>query len=146
MTSIQFSATDFQLRTRETHASHCMMLEGECSDHVAVTYGVVHDSILNSSKYFHVTEGLPPDCMHDMLEGTVQYEVKELLKYLVAQGIITLERINLRIDQFPYNDCDSANKPSTIQKLSSSDHSLKQSGECCSYVLYQLMTCQAFSV
>lgn len=37
--------------------------------------------ILNLSPSYHVTKGLPPDIMHDVLEGVLQYEVKELLKY-----------------------------------------------------------------
>ena len=43
---------------------------------VAITYGLTHDSILNSSLFFHMTNGLPPDCMYDILEGCLQYEVK----------------------------------------------------------------------
>ena len=49
--------------------------------------GIHHDSILNSSQFYHVTEGLPPDIMHDILEGALQYEVKELLKYLIDERI-----------------------------------------------------------
>ena len=103
----------------------------ECPDHVATTYGLVRDSTLNTLKYFHVTEGLPPDCMHDMLEGTIQYEIKELLKSLIAQGFFNLETVNSRIQLFPYSASDATNKPSTINTLSTSDHSLKQSGTMC---------------
>ena len=104
------------------------MLETLSSDHIATTYGLMRDSISNNS---HVTEALSPDCMHDILEGTLQYEVKELLKSLVAQGILTLEDLNQRIELFPYDSCDAANKPSPITNLSSSDHSLRQSGRSC---------------
>ena len=52
------------------------MLNGVMANHIATTYGLSRDSILNSSRYFHVTEGLPPDSMDDLLEGTLQYEVK----------------------------------------------------------------------
>ena len=36
---------------------------------MAATYGLRCDSILNSSRFFHVTEGLSPDITHDILEG-----------------------------------------------------------------------------
>ena len=49
-----------------------------------------YNSILNDSNYFHVTEGLCPDVMHDVLEGVAQYEVKELLNYLINIGVLTL--------------------------------------------------------
>ena len=125
--SIQFLATEFEPRTRETHASHCMLLNSSSSQDVAITYGLTHDSILNSSRFFHVTNGLPPDCMHDILEGCLQYEVKELLRSLVDRKFVKLEALNQRIELFPYAQCDSATKPSPIS-LSTSDHSLKQNG------------------
>lgn len=126
--NLQFVATDFTARTRSTHNEHCRMLESVDSDHMATTYGLTKDSILTNSKYFHVTEGLAPDRMHDLLEGTLQYEVKELLKSLITRRIICLGDLNQRIEVFPYDTCDSINKPSPITNLSATDHSLRQSG------------------
>ena len=71
------------MRTRSTHASHLADLNGPLHDHVAKTYGVTTQSILNSLQYFHVVDGLVPDVMHDILEGTVQLTLKCLLKYLI---------------------------------------------------------------
>ena len=79
--TMQFFAEEFQLKTKEAHVRRCQNLGGPLHDHVATTYGIHHNSILNSSRFYHVTEGLPPDIMHDILEGVLQYEVKELLKY-----------------------------------------------------------------
>lgn len=101
-------------------------------DHYATTFGINRDSILNTSMYFHVTEGLVPDVMHDVLEGCLPYEVKELLKHLFESGIITLKILNEIIVSFPYTGTDSRNKPATISAstMSSSDHALKQTGKC----------------
>ena len=103
------------------------MLQSACADHVATTYGLTSDAILNQSRYFHVTEGLPPDCMHDLLEGALQYEVKELLKSITSRGLISLEQVNTQLAIFPYSSCDGTSKPSPVS-LSSTDHSLKQTG------------------
>ena len=124
---MQFLATDLQASTQVTHQEHCRMLQSTCADHIATTYGLTRDSILNRSRYFHVTKGLPPDCRHDLLEGTMKYEIKELLKSLTDRRSITLKQINYRIALFPYSSSDAANKPSPIT-LSSPDHSLKQTG------------------
>ena len=43
----------------------------------------MRDSILNSSKFFHIVDSLVPDVMHDILAGSLQYEVKELLKHFI---------------------------------------------------------------
>ena len=132
--SPQFTATAFQLRSRETHSYHCSLLDSTSSlrDHVATTYGVVRDSILNTSKYFHVTGGLVPDVMHDVLEGCAPYVVKELLKYLDQNSIVTLDELNDQIETFPYVPLDARNKPTQIPgtTFSSSDHTLKQKGTC----------------
>ena len=65
---------------------------------MAMTYGIHKKPILNSSQFFHVVDGLPPDIMHDILEVSLQYEVKELLKYLVRdKELITLDNFNRKI-------------------------------------------------
>ena len=93
----------FQLRSRETYKQHCEKLKGPLYNHVATTYGLTRDSILNSSKFFHIVDGLVPDVMHDILEGSLQYEVEELLKYFVnTKNYFTLDELNNKINEFPY--------------------------------------------
>ena len=107
----------------------------QCADwvvHISTTYGLQRESILNSSKYFHVTEGLSPDIRHDILEGCLQYETKEVIKYLIQeQKLLSLDDLNSRIDNFLYCYADVTNKPMPIAAtlLSSTDHSMKQSGQ-----------------
>ena len=58
----QFRSEDFIKRSRDTHKNHVSLLDSRgLHQHIATTYGLHRDSILNSSKYFHVTEGLIPD-------------------------------------------------------------------------------------
>lgn len=82
-------------------------------------------------RYFHVTEGLVPDIMHDVLEGVLPFELKELLKFLISEKVFTLSELNNAIQTFPYTFLDAANKPNIIEvtTLRSSDHSLKQTGK-----------------
>ena len=128
---IQFLAEDFQPRTRETHALHCSELSGPNPSHAATTYGVQRNTILHSSRFFHVTEGLPMDIMHDILEGVLQYEVKEMIRVFKRMRILPLAEINNAIDGFPYCYADAADKPSPISEVtieSSESNSLKQKG------------------
>ena len=128
--SMQFHSEDFPARTRETHAYHCSNLGGQLHNHYSTTYGLHQNSSLNTLKYFHVTEGLIPDIMHDCLEGCVQYEIKELLKHLSSARLSTVSAINEAIQNFPYFGPDSRNKPAPITAviINSSDHSLRQTG------------------
>jgi len=51
-----------------------------------VTYGVNRDSILNDLQYFHTAdETIPPDLLHDMLEGYLPYKVKLMLQKFLSK-------------------------------------------------------------
>ena len=66
--------------------------------------------------------------MHDILEGTLQYEVKEMLYlYTVAKKYFSLSILNRLISEFPYHYSDASNKPSVIN-LHSTDNKLNQEG------------------
>ena len=73
-------------------------------------------------------DGLVPHLMHDILEDILRFELKEFLKFLISEKVITLANLNDAIHSFPYTFVDVANKPNIIEAstLCSTDHSLKQ--------------------
>lgn len=118
------------MRTRDSHDVHCQQVE-LYGEHFSRTYGINKKSILNQSSFFHVVDGLPPDAMHDILEGVLQYEVKEMLKAFVkVQRYFTLECLNSRMASFDFGYYNDKNKPTLIpeSKLASKDNSLRQNG------------------
>ena len=119
----------FQLRTCEMHNRHCQLVAGDPT--LSSVYGVKRSSILNKSRYFHVTDGLDLDIMHDQLEGVLPLEIKMLIRKLVQEHRqISLELINERIANFNYGHVDQKNKPSPLkQQIFSSDAaSISQTG------------------
>ena len=88
-------------------------------------------TLLNESTYFHVVDGLVPNIKYDVLEGCAPYMVKELVKYIISEHIITHQELNDHITMFPYSPIDAQNKPTVIPSatLNSSDHSVKQKGD-----------------
>ena len=89
-------------------------------------------SSLCQSRYFHVIGGLPGDAMHDVLEGCLQYEVKELLKYSIQeQKCFTLQHLNSCLENFDFGYQNNNNKPSAISDgtLNSNSNTLHQKGE-----------------
>ena len=51
--------------------------------------------------------------MHDILEGSLQYEVKELLKHFIyTEKYFNLDQLNKKINEFPYVLSDKATRPS----------------------------------
>ena len=73
--------------------------------------------------------------MHDLLEGALPLEVKELLKHFISTKIISLGELCEVMKSFPYAGPDACNKPTPIfidsTTINSKDHALKQTGECC---------------
>ena len=49
-----------------------------------------------------MTEGLVPDVMHDVLEGCLPYEVKELLKHIIRTKVVSHSDLNSIIQSFPW--------------------------------------------
>jgi hypothetical protein len=102
-------------------------------EHFSKTFGVNRISILDDSRFFSVIGGLPTDAIHDILEGVLHYEMKEMLKdFIKAESLFTLQDLNCRLAKFDFGYYNDANKPSPIteQKLSSNDNNLKQHGKC----------------
>ena len=117
------------IRTKDAYNDQCQRL-GQ-GDHYKKTYGLNQFSLLNTSNYYHVIGGLPPDAMHDVLEGVLQYLIKELLKVFIYQKkYFKLDDLNGRIGSFDFGYHNDTNRPAPIQaqKLASQDNSLKQHG------------------
>ena len=81
-------------------------------------YGIKSRSVLNKSRYYHVVGGLPPDAMHDILEGVLHYSVKETLKVMIFEKeFVTIDELNKRISSFDYgyqNDSTSQQQSSEV--------------------------------
>ena len=91
------------MRTRNGYNDQCNRLDQ--GDHYKKTYGLNKFSVLNTSRYYHVVGGLPPDAMHDILEGVLQYFVKyfrldDLNRRIVAYLILGIIMIPTKLLQF----------------------------------------------
>lgn len=126
----QFRESQFVLRTKAGHNYHCDEVDRVPAN--GIIYGINRRSgLCHRSHYFHVIGGLPADTMHDILEGVLQYECKEVLKVFVnEEKYFTLDQLNERIRDFDYGYYNDKNKPSTIalKTLNSETNSLKQKG------------------
>ena len=100
-------------------------------DQFKKTYDLNKQSVLNDSKLYHVVGGLPPDAMHDILEGVLPYTVKEVLNVFIwGKQLFSLEVLNNRITAFDFGYHNDTNKPALVERkwLLSSDNSLRQHG------------------
>ena len=80
---LQFMEKYFTLRTRAGHNHQCELINKDQG--LSKMYGVSRYSVLCDSRYYHVVDGLPGDAMHDVLEGVLPYQCKEMLKEFILR-------------------------------------------------------------
>ncbi len=80
------------------------------------TYGLKHNSVFNKLQYFHVSHGLPPDIMHDFLEGIIPYELPLIISSFLQKKLFTLDELNSTLNQWKYGPLDARNKPISFPK------------------------------
>lgn len=85
---------------------------------------------MNKLQFFHTTEGLVPDVMHDILEGVLPMCVKHLLSHLLQQNVVTVNELNRRINTFNFGAVEGSNKPrGSISATNLTVGELRQSGK-----------------
>ena len=110
----------------------CDHLEvAEDATYHSTTYGINRRTPLNYLQFYNVCDlGLPPDVMHDLLEGYVPYKTKLMLRHFIQEkDLFTLDELNTRIRNFRYGYMDT--KPTQIFPTtfsSTNNTELNQSG------------------
>lgn len=99
---------------------------------ISKKYGINSQSALMDLKYFNLCSGsLVSDVMHDVLEGVLQYEMKLLVKYCIAQKYFTASFLSSLMEVFELGFMESSNRPTVINTkiLLKKDNSLTQNGK-----------------
>lgn len=112
----KFEEDDFLLRSKELHDYHIKNLEEheELYQHFSEEYGINKRSILLDVSYFDVTEQLPQDVMHIILEGSMSRTLYFVIHYFLNNRICSLEEINTFILNFQYGYSELKDKPVAI--------------------------------
>lgn len=100
--------SDCLLRTAKVHQSHLSALVLDKAN--ARVYGVTEKSCLLALPGFDVTSQLPPDAMHDILEGNIGAVIKNVLQGLRVSGCIGNSDLE-RTSTFQYHHLDKKTKP-----------------------------------
>jgi hypothetical protein len=113
------------VRTATLHSNHVACVTKDPT--LANVCGVKSVSVLHNVPYFDVTCGLPPDVMHDVLEGLIPLNIKVVLSNFIKTRLITVRKFNYRLQSFQFNSCDKGSRPcplpedfATSQKLNGS--------------------------
>jgi len=107
-----FSETDAcfpVLRTSAGHVSHVKSVLVDRS--LSSVYGVAGLSALHSLNSFNPVTCLPPDCMHDVLEGVVPLCLTSVLRTLICNQVISVGLVNDRLLRMKLTSSDRVNAP-----------------------------------
>lgn len=98
----------FVTRTKQSHSRHVELVKQDQT--LSTAYGVTGESCLSSPSLFDVTQGLPPDIMHDVHEGVISFILKHVVGAIVSSGFFTLEQLNERLAKFSFQAGDKKSK------------------------------------
>lgn len=108
------SSVKIFLRTSAVNKYHLDSIKENPSN--TAVYGVERICPFDELSYFDVTKGLPPDLMHDLLEGVIPLVVKLVLCKAHRDKHMTIQEVNAEISQFSLGQNDRANKPSQLSE------------------------------
>lgn len=92
--------------------SHNFHVESATRDETLVpVYGVAKSSPFKSIQSFHVITGLPPDIMHDILEGVIPVTLDVIIQQLIASNCLSRVGIKQRFSDFMFGKSDVRNGP-----------------------------------
>jgi len=116
-----FDLSKITRRTQELYDEHCSEIEnatGEFQNNLKITYGINRRSPLCRLPDFNIVTQLPQDIMHILFEGTVQYELRLVLKELIyTQKIVSLDSVNSSISNHLYGYSEISSKPPPIRDV-----------------------------
>ena len=106
-------------------------LETENRSHFSVKNGVNRLSILDNAPFFDLTQCLPHDIMHVILEGVLDRNCGQLLSHCIfEQHYFSLAHLNKAIRTFKYGEHEKFNQPRPIDRdrIAKTSEKLGQSG------------------
>lgn len=118
-----FSENKFELRNKKSHTEILKLVEEDPA--LCTVYGVRKPSCLNELEHFDIVWGSPSDIYHDIFEGFGVDVVKTVVEHCISAKYFTLDYLNERIENFPYDGAHSKNKPVKLS-MSGGKLSVKQ--------------------
>ena len=103
-----------QSRTRAQYDATLDLLADENFDEsVCKDVGIRARCPLSVLKHFHPADCLPPDIMHDVLEGVAPSTISLVVDKMIGEGAIGSDAVNKAVSTFPYSPLDT-NRPQCV--------------------------------
>lgn len=103
-----------KIRTRDQYNEQIRNINDSTKLSLKESKGVVRYCVLNDLQYFNIIDGMVPDIMHDINEGTAPFALKHMFELLINEKMLTEKQINGKINNFDYGELNRNNIPSNI--------------------------------
>ena len=106
------SESDFVLRRPDIHNMHVLAVANDST--LKAAYGVVGSCSLSCLKGFSPVQCIPPDIMHDCMEGIIPHFLQYFFSYLTASGVTSINILNEKLQSLVFGPTDYKNKPRAL--------------------------------
>lgn len=103
------------IRSKKTYDEQILIVEDSEKVNYSQTKGVKRFCILNELKYFHFTENMSVDPMHDLNEGVIPFLMKNLFDRCIFLKIFTKTKLSNLIRFYDFGSLNSKNRPSRLE-------------------------------
>ena len=83
-------------------------------DLLAKNFGLKHKCVFNQLKAFHCVTSMPPDSLHDLMEGVLPQDLLGIIRILINKGWFSLDDYNKALRNIKYSRQESSNKPQQV--------------------------------
>jgi hypothetical protein len=102
------------IRTAASHDLQVKQIQNVPAD--KSTYGINEKSVLLKLASFHPITSLPPDIMHDILEGIMPKLTSCLLHTIISNRLCSSAQVCQQINNFSYGKNDKRNRPPVFKE------------------------------
>lgn len=106
-----------KIRTLEQYNEQIKKINDSTKVDLKESKGILRYCVLNDLKYFNIIDGMSPDIMHDINEGTAPFVLKNMFEFLIDKKVFSEKQINDKIINFDYGQLNRNNIPSSIGLL-----------------------------
>lgn len=103
------------IRNKKSYMEQLAIVEASEKVNYSQTKGVKWFCVLNELKYFHFTENISVDPMHDLNEGVIPFLMKNLFARCIERKIFTRKKLSQLIRFYDFGSSNIKNKPSQLE-------------------------------
>lgn len=103
-----------KLRSRGKYEKHLKTIEDSTKVNFDETTGIKRYCFLNNLSFYHTTENITADPMHDLNEGVLPFAMRLVFKYCITNKLMSEDTLSQKIQYYDYGILERKNTPSAI--------------------------------